>query len=98
MATTRFPSRPGAADARETALPAAPRRRRRWDPWRVLAQALCFALALVGTLPFVATVVVRSAWARSWAAARSEELLRQQGIVAKYAPSLRVWPLAVELA
>jgi translocation and assembly module TamB len=84
---------------RETALPVAtpPRRRRRWDPWRFLAQALCLALALVGTLPFAATLVVRSAWARTWAARKSEELLRDQGIVATYTPSLRVWPLAVEL-
>jgi translocation and assembly module TamB len=59
---------------------------------------VCVALALVGVLPFAAALVVRSAWARAWAAQKSEELLRQQGVVAAYAPSIHVWPLAVELA
>jgi translocation and assembly module TamB len=59
---------------------------------------VCVVLALVGALPFGATLVVRSTWARAWAAQKSEELIRQQGIVAAYAPSIRVWPLAVELA
>ena len=54
-------------------------------------------LALVGALPFLATFVVRSAWARGWAARETQRLLREQGIVATYAPSLRVWPLAIEL-
>jgi translocation and assembly module TamB len=54
-------------------------------------------LALVGLLPFVATLVVRSAWARDWAARETQRILRQQGVVASYAPSLRVWPLAVQL-
>jgi translocation and assembly module TamB len=63
-----------------------------------VAKVACIALALVGLLPFGATLVLRSAWARTWAAQKSEELLRQQGIVAAYAPSIHVWPLAVELA
>jgi translocation and assembly module TamB len=58
---------------------------------------LCAVLALIGLIPFVATLTVRSAWARDWAARETQRLLRQQGVVASYAPSLRVWPLAVEL-
>ncbi len=54
-------------------------------------------LALVGLVPFVATLVVRSAWARDWAARETQRLIRQQGVIASYAPALRVWPLAVEL-
>jgi translocation and assembly module TamB len=54
-------------------------------------------LALVGLVPFAATLVVRSAWARQWAARESQRLLRDNGIVASYVPSLHVWPLAVQL-
>src|SRR5580704_18858794 len=87
---------PRAAEARAGAL-AGRRRRRRRDWGRVLARVLCAALALVGLVPFIATLTVRSAWARDWAARETQRLLRQQGVVASYAPSLRVWPLAVEL-
>jgi|GEM_PF-331876 len=94
MATTH--THPPATDARETALPAVRRRRRRrWG--RRVAKAVCLLLALVGVLPFAATLVVRSAWARTWAARETARALRQQGVVATYAMALRVWPLAVEL-
>ena len=87
---------PRAAEARGRTL-AARRRRRRRDWGRVVARVLCAVLALIGVVPFVATLVVRSVWARDWAARETQRLLRQQGVVASYAPSLRVWPLAVEL-
>ncbi len=73
------------------------RRRRRRDWGRSLARVLCGALALVGLLPFVVALVVRSAWARAWAARETERLIQQQGIAATYAPALRLWPLAIEL-
>lgn len=85
------------ADARETALPPVRRKRRRRDWGRVAARVLCAVLALVGMVPFVVTLVLRSTWARTWAAHQTERLLRQQGIVASYALALHVWPLAVEL-
>ena len=85
------------AEARETALPAVRRRRRRTDWGRVLARVLCAVLALVGMVPFVTTVVLRSTWARTWAAHQTERLLREQGVVASYTLALHVWPLAVEL-
>jgi translocation and assembly module TamB len=84
------------AAALAEALPGRRRRRRR-DWGRALARVLCAALALIGVLPFAGTFVVRSAWARDWAARETQRLLRQQGVVASYAPSLRVWPLAVVL-
>jgi translocation and assembly module TamB len=62
-----------------------------------VARVLCAALALIGLVPFVATLTLRSAWARDWAARETQRLLAQQGVVATYAPSLRVWPLAVQL-
>ena len=85
------------AGARETALPTVRRRRKRRDWGRMLARALCIVLAVVGVLPFATTVAVRSQWVRSWAARETERALRDQGIVARYAVALRVWPLAVEL-
>lgn len=88
---------PGVADGRETALPAVKRRRRRRDWGRALARILCVLLALVGLVPFGATVVLRSAWARTWAATKTEALLAGQGITARYQIALHVWPLAVEL-
>src|SRR5579883_1042152 len=76
---------------------AAGRRRRRRDWGRALARTACVLLAAVGAMPFLATLVVRSAWASAWAARETQRVLRDQGVVATYAPSLRVWPIAVEL-
>jgi translocation and assembly module TamB len=84
-------------ETRDTALPAVRHRRHRRDWGRGIARGLCVVLALVGILPFAATVVVRSAWARTWAAQETERILRGQGITARYAMALRVWPLAVDL-
>src|SRR5579863_1725361 len=99
--TTHSESPPRASPARRgTRGDAAdlPRRRRRRQDWTErVAQVLCFVLAVVGTLPFVATLVVRSAWARDWAAQTSRRLLETQHIEATFSPSLRVWPLALEL-
>jgi translocation and assembly module TamB len=97
MTTHTQSSLPPRARAEARAKEPGRRRRRRRDWGRVLARVLCAVLALIGLVPFVATLVVRSAWARDWAARETQRLLRQQGVVASYAPSLRVWPLAVEL-
>src|ERR1019366_8519011 len=85
------PTRPTRAPVRGS------RGRRRRDWGRAFARGLCAGVALIGLLPFAATLVVRSAWARGWAATETQRLLREQGIVATYAPSIRVWPLAVQL-
>ncbi|MGH7294970.1 MAG: hypothetical protein ACRELB_08555, partial [Polyangiaceae bacterium] len=85
------------AAARDSALPQVRRRRRPRDWGRGLARVVCFLLALLGVVPFAATIAVRSAWARTWAARETERVLRQQGVVARYGMALRVWPLAVEL-
>jgi translocation and assembly module TamB len=66
-----------------------------WD--RRIARLICAGLALLGLLPFALGFFVRSNWARGWAAQASQRLLRQQGIAATYAPSLRVWPLGIQL-
>ncbi|MDP8998635.1 MAG: hypothetical protein M3O46_00810, partial [Myxococcota bacterium] len=59
---------------------------------------LCVAMAIVGIVPFATALVIRAPWARAWATRESEQALRAQGIVATYDMTLRVWPLALELA
>ena len=85
----RAPSRGAGARARLA------RRRRDWSEW--LARIVCLLLAGVGTLPFLTTLVVRSAWARDWAARTARRLIETQHVEAEFAPSVRVWPLALEL-
>ena len=64
---------------------------------RSIARVVCVLLALVGILPFATTVVLRSTWARAWAARETEHLLAASGITASFAVALHVWPLAIEL-
>ncbi|MGD0675929.1 MAG: translocation/assembly module TamB domain-containing protein [Polyangiaceae bacterium] len=66
-----------------------------WD--RAPARFLCFILALIGVLPFAGVRVAESAWARSWAAREAQRALLEQGITATFAPSIRIWPLSIEL-
>jgi translocation and assembly module TamB len=91
--TGGHPAAAGTGPPRVTAR----RRRKRTDWGRRVARLACVVLALVGLLPFAATLAVRSSWTRAWAARETSRLLREQGIVATYGMSLRVWPLAVEL-
>ena len=63
-----------------------------------MAIAICTVLALVGALPVAAAFIVRTPWARSWAARETSRLLRDQGIVASYALDVRAWPPSVELS
>jgi translocation and assembly module TamB len=86
----RVPSRAGAAARARLG-----RRRRDWSEW--LARIVCLLLAGVGTLPFLTTLVVRSAWARDWAARTARRLIETQHVEAEFAPAVRVWPLALEL-
>ncbi|MDP9033851.1 MAG: translocation/assembly module TamB domain-containing protein [Myxococcota bacterium] len=67
------------------------------DPMRLFARGLCFSLALLGSLPFAAALIVRSTWAQTWAARETTRLMAKQGIVASYRIALRAWPLTVEL-
>src|SRR5579859_5571574 len=75
--------------------PSSRRRTLGWD--RRAARVSCVVLALVGVLPFVAAGIVGSSWVRGRVALETQRILSEQGIVADYSPSLRVWPLAVEL-
>src|SRR5260370_20543522 len=73
------------------------RRRRPRDWGRRVAGALCLALAIVGLLPFVAALAVRSGWVHSWVTRTTQRILHEQGVSATYTPSVRVWPLALQL-
>lgn len=86
-----------AADGRETALPPVVRRRKRRNWSRRIARVMCVLFAVVGLLPFGATLVLRSTAVRQWAARETERLLAAQGIAARYTLALHVWPLAVDL-
>jgi translocation and assembly module TamB len=97
MTTTHTEPSPARAAERESALPAQRPRRRRRDWGRTVARALCVLLAAIGILPFAASLVVRSRWAREWAAVKTQRALQDQGVVASFSPAVRVWPLAVEL-
>jgi translocation and assembly module TamB len=70
-------------------------RRSTWDGRA--ARAVCLLLATIGVLPFLGALVCSSAMVRAWAGRKSQDILRNEGIVASYSPRLRLWPLAVEL-
>ncbi|MDP9150002.1 MAG: translocation/assembly module TamB domain-containing protein [Myxococcota bacterium] len=95
--TTSHTQGPSGTDARPSHPPGLRRKRERRDLVRLSARALCVALAMFGSLPFAAALIVRSTWAQSWAARETTRLMAKQGIVASYRIALRVWPLAVEL-
>ncbi len=52
---------------------------------------------IVGLLPFVAALAVRSGWVHSWVTRTTQRILHEQGVSATYTPSVRVWPLALQL-
>jgi translocation and assembly module TamB len=54
--------------------------------------------ALLGALPVVLTMVVRSAAAQNWATAQTQKLLAGQGITATYKVGIRLWPLSLDLS
>ena len=97
MTTTHTPAKE-TVNGREAALLAARRRRRRRRDWgQQVARGLCVVLAILGLLPFASALVVKSSFARRWAAEQAERAARDQGVAATFQVALRVWPLALEL-
>jgi translocation and assembly module TamB len=80
-----------------TQLPPLPRRRPRRDWGRLFARMLCAIFMIVGLFPIAAALVVRSAWARTWATDETRRILRDKDITATYSLEVRLWPLGVEL-
>lgn len=83
---------------RETRLPPVRRPRRgRLDVGRTFARVLCALLAVVGLLPVGAGLLLRSEPVRAWAVAETSKLLARQGVQARYALEVALWPLSVRL-
>ncbi len=80
-----------------TQLPPVPQRRHRRDWGAVAAKVFCVLFALVGVMPLGVGLVVRSAWARAWAARETKHALEQQGVNATFEMALRLWPVSLEL-
>ncbi len=77
---------------------AAPIARRRTNISRIIAMILCVLFALVGAVPVLAGVLVRTSWVRAWAAAETSRLLEKQlGARATYDIHVEPWPLSLSL-
>ncbi len=72
--------------------------RRRWDPGRLLAQLLCAVFAVVGGLPLLGGMLVRSKPIQEWAASETARVLKEQlGVTASYRVEMKLWPLQVSV-
>jgi translocation and assembly module TamB len=75
-----------------------PRRRRRWDIGRLVARVFCTLFALIGTLPLLGGLLVRSEPVLSWAASETARVLQEQlGLQARYRVRIELWPLQVSM-
>jgi translocation and assembly module TamB len=81
----------------ETRLPEAPAPRSRLSIGKTLARILCTLLCVVGILPIVLAVFLKSSFAKNWATRESTKALNAQGIQAHYDVSVSLWPLGLEL-
>ncbi len=83
-------------DRESTRLPPAPRRKRR-DWGRLVARIVCAFFAVLGILPVLLALLVRSSWAQGWATQETERIVHEQGVDATYRVQIHLWPLSVEL-
>ena len=61
-----------------------------------MAQILCAAFAVVGALPIVVAVLVKSAFVQTWAAHETARALKHiAGIRAKYDVAVSLWPPSI---
>ncbi|HEX7663794.1 MAG TPA: hypothetical protein VF407_04765, partial [Polyangiaceae bacterium] len=75
-----------------------PRRARRKRDWgRTFARVLCVLFALVGALPVLVALIVRSASVQAWATRETTRLLAEQGITAAFHVGVRLWPLSLDV-
>ncbi len=82
---------------RDSYLPPLARRRRSRDWGRLFARFMCVLFALVGTLPVVLGLVVRSEWLRGIALRETSRLLAAQGISATYKVEVSLLPVSVSV-
>ncbi len=72
--------------------------RRRWDAGRIIAQLLCAVFAVVGGLPLLGGMLVRSEPIQRWAASETARVLKEQlGVTASYRVEMKLWPLQVSV-
>ncbi len=75
----------------------APPRRNR-DFGRLVARLLCALFALIGALPLIGGLLVRSPPVLDWAARETSRVLSEQlGVTAHYQVEMKLWPLQVAL-
>ncbi|MEO8799982.1 MAG: translocation/assembly module TamB domain-containing protein [Polyangiaceae bacterium] len=75
-----------------------PRRARRKRDWgRTFARALCAFFALVGALPVLLALLVRSASVQAWVTRETTRLLAREGITARFHVGVRLWPLSLDV-
>ncbi|MEZ4302046.1 MAG: hypothetical protein R3B70_44360, partial [Polyangiaceae bacterium] len=79
-----------------SARPTRPKKRR--DFGRVVAVILCVLFAIIGAVPLLLGVLVRTSVVRSWVADRTEVLIaRELGVAATYEIEVEAWPMRVAL-
>ncbi len=74
------------------------RRRRHWDLSRLVARLLCAVFALIGAVPLVAGVLVRTKPVLEWASKETARVLHEElGLTASYSVEIQILPLSVAL-
>ncbi len=68
------------------------------DPGRLIARLLCALFALIGALPLVAGLLVRTDTVLLWTSAETSRVLREElGVEATYKLRIELWPAAIAL-
>jgi translocation and assembly module TamB len=69
-----------------------------WDLGRLVARVLCAVFAVIGALPLLGGVLVRSAPIQRWTASETARVLKEQlGVTATYQVRMKLWPLQVSI-
>lgn len=76
----------------------APAKKRR-DLVRAVAVVLCVVFAVVGAVPLLLGILVRTSYVRAWAARETTKLLaRELGVTARYEVEVEAWPMMIALS
>lgn len=71
------------------------RRTRRRDWVKLVCQVLCIVFAVIGVVPVGLGLLARTTWARGLATRKTQALIAEVGVEARYGLELHVWPLSV---
>ena len=73
--------------------------KKRRDIGRAAAVVLCVLFAIVGAVPLLLGVLVRTSLVRGWAARETSALLaRELGVTARYTVEVEAWPMMIALS